>query len=145
MKFIVGMFMLATLLFGSDSECVWVDESTGLMWQDAIYTKEETKAYEDDIKYKKNQDWQGAVNYCVNLSYAGYSDWYIPSMLQLITLHKKSKLKLKQLENNNLTACFWSGAVRDSYRAYHVIEHGSSASTAHKSRMYYVRCVRNVQ
>ena len=51
---------------------VVLDNNTGLMWQQTIPTD----------PYK----WDGAVSYCNSLSYAGYSDWRLPTPQELLTI-----------------------------------------------------------
>jgi len=58
---------------------VVIDKNTGLMWQQAI-PKEEYK-------------WEDAVNYCENLTYAGYSDWRLPTPQELLTIVDNNKHK----------------------------------------------------
>lgn len=56
---------------------VVIDKNTGLIWQQSIPDK---RFHEDD-----------AVNYCENLTYAGYSDWRLPTPHELLTIFDNSK------------------------------------------------------
>ena len=62
-------------VFSGDN--VVLDNSTGLMWQQTILTD----------TYK----WADAVSYCNDLSYAGYSDWRLPTPQELLTIVDNSK------------------------------------------------------
>ena len=62
------------------SQKVVLDNNTGLMWQQTIPTKEYT--------------WEDAGSYCDGLTYAGYSDWRLPSPKELLTIVDNSKYNL---------------------------------------------------
>ncbi|MBF0099928.1 MAG: DUF1566 domain-containing protein, partial [Desulfobacterales bacterium] len=52
------------------------DKDTGLMWQ------------KDDVVGKS---WKDAMAYCENLTLAGYSDWRLPNLNELLSISDKSK------------------------------------------------------
>ncbi|MFZ2889553.1 DUF1566 domain-containing protein, partial [Sulfuricurvum sp.] len=65
---------------------VFMDNTTGLVWQDEFYTHDEISARDNGTKTGKVQDWHGAKEYCKNLTLAGHNDWRLPSKEELITL-----------------------------------------------------------
>lgn len=54
----------------------WVDPSTGLMW-----------AGKDN---GKDLSWHKAMKYCRNLRLAGFSDWRLATLEELVGIHDKS-------------------------------------------------------
>ena len=72
---------------------VVVDTDKNLMWQDNYEAK----------TVKKN--WQGAIDYCDNLTFAGYSNWRLPDKNTLKDLyHKKASLQ------NVSSGYYWSSS-----------------------------------
>ena len=55
-----------------DNNLVWQDPDTNLIWQKNIENK----------KYV----WSDAIEYCKDLNYAGYSDWRLPNIDELMSL-----------------------------------------------------------
>lgn len=107
---------------------VFVDNSANLMWQDDIEARTVT------------QDWQGAVDYCSNLSLAGFDDWILPDLDTLKALYpKKSYLK------NVVSDRYWSSSryISDSSRSWSIFFYGGYDGSNDNSSSYYVRCVRN--
>ena len=107
---------------------VFIDNSTNLMWQDDIEARTVT------------QDWQGAVEYCSNLSLAGFDDWILPDLDTLKALYpKKSYLK------NVVSDFYWSSSppVSDSSVAWGVVFYSGDVGSDVKSGSGYVRCVRD--
>ena len=66
--------------YRDDSLMIVVDNKTKLMWQDDIAAKETVK------------DWYGAKDYCKTLRLGKFSDWRLPTRMELfsITDDKKS-------------------------------------------------------
>lgn len=54
-----------------DSDEIVTDVSSALIWQN---------------HYVENKTWQEALNYCETSTYAGYDDWRLPNMNELISL-----------------------------------------------------------
>ena len=103
---------------------------SNLMWQDN----------RDTNSVEKN--WQGAKNYCENLSLAGYSDWRLGSKDELKNLYQyKSKLKYFSASG------YWSSSgYKDSADyAWGVGFYSGTVSSNNKSYMGFVRCVRDGQ
>ncbi len=107
---------------------IFFDKSTGLTWQDNVEAKTVKK------------DWQGAMDYCKNLTLAGYSDWQLPDKDMLIDLSIK-KMNLKNLPW--LTLDYWSSSplVSDSAGAWNVSLSSASPNRLIKSYSGSVRCV----
>lgn len=114
-----------------------IDPTFNLMWQD------------DYVSVKK--DLQSAKLYCENLSYAGYTDWRLPSVNELISIidyDKKENIIInsafKYIANNEDPA-YWSSTmlIGSSSYAWHVkFGSGSVRNAGDISNSNYVRCVR---
>lgn len=66
-----------TVLSVIESEKVVLDNNTGLMWQQTISTEAYT--------------WEDAGSYCSNLTYGGYSDWRLPTPIELLSIVDNGK------------------------------------------------------
>ncbi len=58
----------------------WIDQSTGLVWAG--------KDNGEDVSPRK------AKSYCQNLSLAGYSDWRLPTLAELVSIYDKGQESL---------------------------------------------------
>lgn len=89
-----------------DLRKVFVDSSTGLVWQDNNYTL--------------YMNWYEAVNYCTNFLFGGYSDWRLPTFSELNNLwHKKNELKSYAeilYWSSSVVTCYYSGVSFDGAR-----------------------------
>jgi len=56
----------------NNSDGTITDTSTGLMWM--------------EVDADTTMDWENALSYCENLSYAGYDDWKLPDVKELQSL-----------------------------------------------------------
>jgi hypothetical protein len=89
-------------LFGNEfvlEDDVVIDLSTNLMWQDG--SSNMTKV------------WNEAVNYCNDLSWAGYDDWRLPSYLELNTIMNftQSWNDWPVVFNNTEPATCWKASI----------------------------------
>jgi hypothetical protein len=109
-----------------------VDNDTGLMWQDS------------STIVKK--DWQGAKEYCNNLSLGGYDDWRLPHMDELVSITDKKRYDpaIKDIFNNTKSNWYWSNtqAKFNSSRAWIVNFDDGNDNWSNKSYDDCVRCVR---
>ena len=121
------------------SQKVVLDNNTGLMWQQTIQTKEYT--------------WSDAVSYCSGLTYAGYSDWRLPTPQELLTIVDNSKESpaIDTTYFPNMPSpreFFWSSSTSDHINyiiidAAWIVTFGLGFTTVmNKSDSSYVRCVR---
>ena len=62
----------------ANGDTIVSDLTTNLMWQ---------KSYEEEMS------WHEALNYCENLNYAGYSDWRLPNINELMSLTNYDKFE----------------------------------------------------
>ena len=112
-----------------------VDSNTNLMWQDNTDVQ--------NIKIK----WIEAIDYCENLTLAGFDNWRLPNIVEL-----KSILDLDKLEPaiidvfvNTSSSFYWSSTSGKSftYGAWGVDFYDGIVDWNVKSRIYLVRCVRD--
>lgn len=112
-----------------------LDNNTGLMWQQTIPTSTYT--------------WEDAGSYCDSLTYAGYSDWRLPTPQELQAIVDNSKYNpaidttyFPDTPGNE----FWSSSTitTDSTWAYYMDFNDGYiiAQYLGGSYSYYVRCVR---
>ncbi len=112
-----------------------IDNNTGLMWQQTIPTEKYT--------------WQSAKSYCSDLTYAGYSDWRLPTPQEFLTIIDNSKYNLAidttyfpDMPSSDFW--FWSSStyVHNTDGAWYVGFNNGSVYYDYKYSQYYVRCVR---
>ena len=107
---------------------------THLMWQDDESAKSVTK------------HWQGAIEYCQNLNFAGYSDWRVPSLEELRTIvDKNNSPTIKSEFKNTASYLYWSSTpfADGSDYAWVINFDGGGEGNGDKSYGYNVRCVRD--
>jgi hypothetical protein len=83
---------------------------------------------------------------CNNLTFSGYSDWYLPSKFELVQLYDNLYLNN---QGNFSTGWYWSSSEQDALNAHSVwfgpggATGGQCKSTCGVSSNYYVRAVRS--
>jgi len=113
----------------------FTDNQTNLMWQ-------------DDKSVKTTQKkWQGAIEHCQNLSLGGYSDWRLPTRMELHSITDKTKYDpaVKSGIKNVVSDNYWSSSpyVSDSSKAWYVYFKSGDGRWYDKSTATFVRCVRD--
>ncbi len=107
------------------------DTNTGLMWQKT---------------YVLGPYWEKALAYCAELSYAGFSDWRLPNMMELLSLVNCEVFPTSDFPDTPTKYAFWSSTTSLPYTrfAFDVdFSYGSSGAGAQQKHMnIYVRCVR---
>ena len=110
---------------------------TGLMWQD--------DADADTVE----KTWQEAKNYCEAKSLGGYTDWYLPSIDELILITDSGRYgpAIDPVFQNVATSYYWSSTNRASVtsKAWNVYFYHGDDDWEYKTNTYYVRCVRSGQ
>ncbi|MBO7126506.1 DUF1566 domain-containing protein [bacterium] len=121
----------------SDDKVV-LDNNTGLMWQQTIPAETYTWG-----------SWGTPQRYCNNLTYAGYSDWRLPTVQELLTIADNSKIypiNTTYFPTTSDTG-LWSSDIYDvdGISTRHWIMRGFGGITTNEnnySSEFYVRCVR---
>jgi hypothetical protein len=107
---------------------------TGLMWQDDTSVK------------SVNKTWSDAKSYCKNLNFAGYSDWFLPTISQLESLvdTKRYNPSIKKEFKNIISRYYWSSSsdVSLSGNAWGVYFVDGRSYNYRKTDNGYVRCAR---
>ena len=106
------------------------DTQTGLIWQKT---------------YQSGKTWQQALDYCENLTYAGYSDWRLPDKNELAALVTYAIYDPASSFPNMPSQSFWSSStlVSNTSNAWHVYFGNGGVGSGSKTNTMYVRCVRN--
>jgi hypothetical protein len=129
-KNILIVFLISSVSFAN----TFVDKDTKLMWQDNYESK------------SKQKTWEGAKQYCQDLSLDGYDDWYLPTVEQLLTITDKSESNpaIKNGIQNITSSNYWSASPLLSYSslAWLVFFKFGNSSYSYKTDEYYVRCAR---
>ncbi|MBP5590733.1 DUF1566 domain-containing protein [bacterium] len=114
-----------------------IDNNTGLEWQ---------RAMPSEIF-----NWDDAVSYCNNLTYAGHSDWRLPSPTELHTISDLGRhtpaFDTRYFSSiTSYSRSLWtsqeSKADTDTDKAYSVSYYDSSSPLIAKTYELYVMCVR---
>ena len=118
--------------YTDNSDGTVFDSSTNLLWQ-------KTTA--------GGKTWKEALAYCENLEYAGYSDWRLPNMNELVTLLDYSQTAAPVSQFPEMPSdTFWTSTYENYYggaEGAFYVSFGTGA-VAHNgaSAQYSVRCVR---
>ena len=141
----------------------WTDPTTSLMWE-----------VKTDYNIMHEYDWQGANDYCDNLTLDGYNDWWVPSTSQLKTIsniemfgeyssdwedwflenedYKNNGYFIKEALQYNLgtEGDYWSlsdyasGAKSTEEEAWFIDFEAGYDDWTYISSQHYVRCVRSI-
>ncbi|MBQ4438899.1 DUF1566 domain-containing protein [bacterium] len=109
-----------------------IDLNTGLEWQ--------------DIRGGSDYTWLAALEYCKNLTYAGFSDWRLPDLNELLSLINDDKISPASDLTNVAKMPYWTStsSMTDPSEALYINfstgRIGASDKTTSSSR--YVKCVR---
>lgn len=108
------------------------DDATGLVWQQM----------DDDTQ----RSWEDAKTYCTDLSLGGSSEWYLPSIDELVSITDKGRVDpaIDPLFINTNSSGYWSSTTIASgpSGAWFVGFDGGYGYDDAKTDRYYVRCVR---
>ncbi|MBN2455743.1 MAG: DUF1566 domain-containing protein [Sedimentisphaerales bacterium] len=142
-------FVLLTIS-GDD---VVIDRATGLMW-----AADGSQAGGNNGNMIKWYDGAGsalsdypALNYAYNLTFAGYSDWRLPNILEMISIvNYQIDAPMKYSEFSNLGEepvdyDYWTSTTRPALggsNAYYVSFYNSTVNNAVKTYIKFILCVR---
>lgn len=118
-----------------------IDFDTGLMWAKDIQGK--------GCNYGRMLTWKDSIDYAKALSFAGYSDWRLPTIKELVSIVDYSKLAPATYSIFEDTPCgyFWSSSEfkSDTRGAWVVGFDTGRVNGDDKSEFFCLRCVRNVK
>ena len=138
----IKLLLIFGLLFSggcenpNNSKGMISDSSTGLMWQD----NHESKTI--------RRDWHAAMRFCEKLTLGGYSDWSLPTHVQLFDVlseDKPEKTKHNIFKNIALDDGYWSSSTHNKSSSFAWATHfGDGYAVGHnKGYGQYIRCNRH--
>ena len=134
MKIVFYIIISISLSLASD---IVIDKKTGLMWQD-----------NHAVKYVK-KEWQGAMKVCQQLHLAGYNDWRLPNIHELLNLIDKSKhdpVIKKEFKNISASGYYWSSSEHENKEFAWMMNFTRGYEyNNYKSYERYVRCARDIK
>ena len=120
-----------------DAKEVVNDTTTYLMWQDNSASKTVRKT------------WQEAIDYCEDMSFAGFDDWRLPNINELRSITDKSRHypAIQTAFSNVVSSDYWSSTTDagDTSVAWVVYFSHGDGYWGPKDSDPYVRCVRDGQ
>lgn len=143
MKFLLLTVLFTTLLFGAkltkSGEYV-IDDQNKLMWQDNY----------DTVKVRVTQEQ--AEQYCKDLSFAGFSDWYLPNREEYMTIidkTRKDEIMINKAFKYILPENYWASdrTWTRNFGRYGYYVFFKSGAIYYQNRTYkkFVRCVRKLK
>lgn len=112
-----------------NGDVIVTDTKTGLIWQKT---------------YESGKTWEEALDYCEDLTYAGYSDWRLPDKNELASLVNYEKANPASDFPDMPKEYFWSSStyIHDTSLAWDVYFSNGYVGSRNKSSANSVRCVR---
>jgi len=127
------------------SKHIILDTSTNLLWQNEVFTEDETWIYRHEFGYGKLLNRIKAIGYCENLYLGGYTNWKLPTLNEFYSLvdftNKNASLSTK-FENNNGIYWVHDRGSSDGFTIHGI--YGKTSSTP-MSSLNGVRCVHVVE
>ncbi len=125
------IFVVSTL----DGDEIVTDTATGLIWQK---------------EHAAGKRWKEALEYCENLTYAGYSDWRLPNINELVSLSNYDKYSPASDFPDIPLEYFWSSTTKmttseylySGHVAWTVLFYTAAVISENKDIFYHVKCVR---
>ena len=116
---------------------VYFDIETNLMWQDEKYSSEEQGAYFRKQSFGKVGTWSHANIYCKTLEYAGYNDWRLPSLDELLKIYEhKTGFRYSEAVD------FWTATPNRGDNYWSVFTADGYAHSHGRDDIQHFRCVR---
>lgn len=103
----VGLPLLAPVVYAGDSDNTWTDPANGLMWG--------TQDNGTDVH------WRQANTYCADLRLGGYSNWRLPTIEEIATMYDAG-----EVSTCGLSECH----IKPGITLSSSVEWSSSAGTA---------------
>jgi len=133
-----------------DSKELVLDQITGLMWVDDANVSTVTKQWVTTANYNagdyNNTSGDTATTYCSNLTLGGYSDWRLPTSLELESIvdYGRYNPSINPIFKNTSSNFYWSSTSAKSPIDYAWIVDFNLGSVGGnlKNGSTYVRCVR---
>jgi len=117
---------------------VYITKKTNLMWQDEKYTDDEENAYFHKRSLGKAGNWTHANVYCRTLEYAGFDNWRLPTLDELMKLHSSNnELKYSQAVD------FWTSTPHRSDNYWSVFAGDGFAYSHERDDAQHIRCLRD--
>ena len=140
---------LSTEDFEDNNDDTITDKTTGLMW-----TKDTADINGDDLVTDADTvNWNGALQYCEDLDFAGYSDWRLPNIKEL-----RSIVDYSSSSSNNPAVnlsffpdiekkAYWSstGLAENQNSSWNITFHNGDDRDSRKTFPSYVLAVRDVK
>ena len=125
----------ANEFYRDDVKDTVIDKKRNVMWQDDISVIDIEKTYKD------------AQEYCENLDFSGYTDWYLPDVSELKSIVKADNYPraIFKTFNNVASDYYWSSSEHGSDYAWIVLFIYEDVVYYHKTDTNNVRCIRKIQ
>lgn len=120
---------------------VTVDNVTGLMW----ITNPQTDA---GFNKPGASTWDVAISSCEALNYAGYTDWRLPNIRELISIVDYGTTAVAKIDSaaffGAISQVYWSGTTHSigAPNVWHVQFNSGIVTNSLITSSLYVRCVR---
>ncbi len=104
--------------------------------------------WQDDMSVISSENtYEGAKEYCDDLVFGDYQDWYLPSVSELESIVKADNYPRSIVKGfkNVASDYYWSSSEHTSEYAWIVLFIYRDVVYYHKTDRNYVRCVRKVQ
>ena len=135
MRIILLIIISVSLSLSSD---VFTDSKTRLMWQD-----------NSAAKYTK-KDWKGALAFCSQLRLAGYDDWRLPNikeLIQILSTKPRDGGMRKGFNYVGASGYYWSSSSDESNEEFAWMMNFKRGYEYINYKTYerHIRCVRDKQ
>ena len=154
LKYFSLLILFSTILnaefLRDNTQNIVLDTNTNLVWQDDTNASSITKPWVTQAAYDDGNysDTSGdtAITYCEDLTLAGFDDWRLPNIKELLSIVDKSRNypAIKSIFQNTSSSNYWSSSTHTyhSYNAWNVNFYYGYSDLNYKYNSFYVRCVR---